>query len=187
MKIGILDIQGSVEEHFEALARLKVATVLVKKVEDFKEIPGLIIPGGESMTIGKLLDWYGLKREIVKRAKKGLAIWGTCAGAILMAKKVEGKDRANTLGLMNVAIARNAYGRQLESFEAEVKFLGKNFPGIFIRAPKIIEIREDVEVLGTYKKDVIAVKEGNFLATTFHPELTTNLAVHKYFVEMCRK
>lgn len=186
MKIGVLDIQGSVEEHFDALKTLGVEPVLVKKIEDFKEIKGLIIPGGESTTIGKLLNWFNLKKEIIRYAKKGRPVWGTCAGAILLAKNIEGKQKAETLNLMDITIERNAYGRQLDSFETEIEFNASTVPGIFIRAPKIVAIGAEVKILAQYKGEIVAAREKNFLVTNFHPELTEDLTVHKYFVEMCK-
>ncbi len=201
MKIGVLDIQGSVEEHFKALKKLssqKVEPVKVKTVDDLKKVRGLIIPGGESTTIGKLLKRFGLKDEIIKLAKSGkLAIWGTCAGAILLAKKIVGdkqKDHVEQLGLMDIAVERNAYGRQIESFETQLEFnLGPAanwygssvVSGIFIRAPKIVSVGKNVKILAKYKNKIVAVRQGKFLATNFHPELTDEINIHQYFVKMC--
>ncbi|MCK9186508.1 pyridoxal 5'-phosphate synthase glutaminase subunit PdxT [Candidatus Gracilibacteria bacterium] len=207
MKIGILDIQGSVEEHLEMLKKLKnVEAVLVKKSEDLKDVKGLILPGGESTTIGKLLRRFGLRDEIIKRVKKGMAVWGTCAGAILLSKKIVGKENADSLNLMDITVERNAYGRQLDSFETQVEFdlstkksteetdvLKKNtvrlcrIPAIFIRAPKILEVGKGVKILAKYKDEIIMAREKNMLVTTFHPELTDDLEVHQYFVKMCGK
>ncbi|PIZ75689.1 pyridoxal 5'-phosphate synthase glutaminase subunit PdxT [Candidatus Peregrinibacteria bacterium CG_4_10_14_0_2_um_filter_38_24] len=205
MKIGILDIQGSVEEHLKCLKKLKnMEAVLVKKIEDLKEVKGLIVPGGESTTIGKLLRRFGIRDEIIKRVKKGMAVWGTCAGAILLAKKIVGKENADSLGLMNIVVERNAYGRQLDSFETQVEFdtspkkdcCGKKLkntvrfcriPAIFIRAPKILEVGEGVEILARYKGEIVAARENNMLVTNFHPELTDDEKVHQYFVKMCEK
>lgn len=186
MKIGILDIQGSVEEHFDALKSIKVEPVLVKKTEDFESIQGLIIPGGESTTIGKLLKWFDLKKQIIKYAKKGMPIWGTCAGAILLAKKITGEQKADTLKLMDITIERNAYGRQLDSFETQIEFEGLIVHGVFIRAPKIVAIGKNVKILAKYKDEIVAAREKNLFATNFHPELTDNKSVHKYFVQMCK-
>lgn len=207
MKIGILDIQGSVEEHVEMLKKLKnVEVVLVKKIEDLNDIKGLIIPGGESTTIGKLLRRFGLRDEIIKRVKKGMTVWGTCAGAILLAKRIVGKENADSLNLMNITVERNAYGRQLDSFETEIevnlstrKSSKKNdvakkspvrlcrIPAIFIRAPKILEVEKGVEVLARYNGEIVAAREKNTLVTNFHPELTDDEEVHKYFVKMCEE
>ncbi len=175
MKIGILDIQGSVEEHAEVLRRLGVEAVFVKKVADLEEVDGLIIPGGESTTILKLMKKSGLREAILAKTKKGMALWGTCAGAILMAK--------GWLGLMDITIERNAYGRQLESFEGEVEFVDKRILGIFIRAPKIVRVGKEVEILGHCGKEVVAAREGNLFVTTFHPELTSDDYMHKLFLE----
>jgi len=194
-----LDIQGSVEEHFNSLQKLKgVEAVLVKKTSDLHGVRGLIIPGGESTTIGKLLKRFGLDLEIIKLFKKGkLAIWGTCAGAILIAKEIVGREQADSLNLMDITIERNAYGRQVDSFESELNFnfgVGKSgakkrdeqkIPAIFIRAPKIKSVGKGVEVLAEYEGEIIAVKEGKLLATTFHPEMTDDLKVHQYFAGMC--
>lgn len=191
MKIGILDIQGSVKEHEESLRRLGVEPVSVKLPEDLEDLSGLIIPGGESTTIGKLLKRFGLDEAIRKRAKDGMAIWGSCAGAILLAKRIPGDEKVSGLELMDIVIERNAYGRQLDSFETQIEFdlgsgsMGRLVPAIFIRAPKIAEVGKNVEILGKDKGWITAVKEGKFLATTFHPELTDDLSVHKYFLEMC--
>lgn len=204
MKIGVLDIQGSVEEHFKALKKLakasqKVEPVLVKNVDDLKGLQGLIIPGGESTTIGKLLKRFGLKDEIIKLAKSGkLAVWGTCAGAILLAKKIvsdKQKDRIEQLGLMDIAVERNAYGRQIESFETQIEFdLGtagaayapSAISGIFIRAPKIVSVGKNVKILAKNKNEIVAVRQGKFLATNFHPELTNDIDIHQYFMKMCK-
>jgi len=193
MKIGVLDIQGSVEEHFRSLSKLaNIKPCLIKKVEDLEGVSGLIIPGGESTTIGKLLRRFGLRDQIIRRAISSnpltkLAVWGTCAGAILMAKKIVGKQNADTMQLMDITIERNAYGRQLDSFESQVNFDGKNIPAIFIRAPKICSAGKKVSIISRYDGNIIAAKENNLLVTTFHPEMTDSLLVHKYFADMCQK
>ena len=203
MKIGVLDIQGSVAEHLAAIKKLKnsgggpmVEPVLVKNLDDLSGVSGLIIPGGESTTIGKLLRRFGLREEIIKRVREGsLAVWGTCAGAILLAKKIVGRQNADSLGLMDITVERNAYGRQIESFETQLEFdlgpagraiAGNVVPGIFIRAPKILAVGVGVEILAKHDGEIVAARQGNLLATNFHPELTDDLRVHGYFVEMCR-
>ncbi|MBU1992145.1 pyridoxal 5'-phosphate synthase glutaminase subunit PdxT [Patescibacteria group bacterium] len=171
MVIGILDIQGSVEEHFSALKKCGVEPVLVKKPEDLRGLSGLIIPGGESTTISKLLRWYKFGNL------KNLPIFGTCAGAILLAK----------MGLLNAEVDRNAYGRQLDSFETgiSVPILGKKkVEAIFIRAPKFKKVGKNVEVLAEYKSDPVFVRQGRILASTFHPELTDDMRIHEYFIKM---
>ena len=201
MKIGVLDIQGSVEEHLAMLGRLaeevvsdedgvqSLDVVAVKTAADMKGLKGLVVPGGESTTIGKLLRISGLREEIIRRAEKGMAVWGTCAGAILIAKQIVGDEQADILELMSIAVERNAYGRQLDSFEKEIDFLEGEEPrpidGVFIRAPRIDQIGEGVEIVVMDGSEIVAVREGRFLASTFHPELTEDLTMHRYFVEMC--
>ncbi|MCX6734719.1 MAG: pyridoxal 5'-phosphate synthase glutaminase subunit PdxT [Candidatus Peregrinibacteria bacterium] len=201
MKIGVLDIQGSVEEHLESLKKLaksgmKIEPILVKTPEALAQVSGLIIPGGESTTIGKLLRRFGLRDLIIERAKNGMAVWGTCAGAILLAKKIVGKQQADSLELMDIEVERNAYGRQLDSFETQLEFdlgsVGKSYagpgiPGVFIRAPKIVSVGEGVKILAQHKGEIVAARQKNLLVTNFHPELSDNLEVHKYFVGMCEK
>ncbi|MDZ4209977.1 MAG: pyridoxal 5'-phosphate synthase glutaminase subunit PdxT, partial [Candidatus Curtissbacteria bacterium] len=189
MKIGVLDIQGSVEEHFEALERLSIKPVLIKTSADFEGIKGLIIPGGESTAISKLLNWFDLKKDILEFSKGGRPIWGTCAGAILLAKEVLDGKGVKGLKLMDITVERNAYGRQLDSFETELEFnfeaKKKKIPAIFIRAPQFVRIGAACKVLAQHKGEIVAVKEGGLLATSFHPELTNDLGVHEYFVRMC--
>lgn len=190
-KIGVLDIQGSVEEHLAAIKKVGVVSIPVKTVDDLKKIDGLIFPGGESTTIGKLLRKFGLRNAIINRAKKGMPIYGTCAGAILLAKKIIGCEKADVLGLMNIGIKRNAYGRQIDSFETKIMFdfgsafAGQKIPAIFIRAPKIKSAGKNVKILAKCGGEIVAARENNFLVTMFHPELTDDLSVHKYFIEMC--
>jgi len=169
MKIGVLDIQGSVKEHFEALEKLEgIEPIRVKKVADLNELKGLIIPGGESTTIEKLLKRFCLWEEIVERTKnESLGIWGTCAGAILLSK----------MGLMKIEVERNAYGGQLDSFEEEIDFDGSLIPAVFIRAPKIKSVGKGVEVIANYRDDIVAARSEKILATTFHPELTEETIV----------
>lgn len=191
-KIGVLDIQGSVEEHVAAVRAAGALALPVKTAADLKKIGGLILPGGESTTIGKLLRKFALREAIISHAKKGMPIYGTCAGAILLAKKIVGLQKADTLGLMDIEIERNAYGRQIDSFETSVEFdfgpamHGKRkIPAVFIRAPKVKSVGKNVQILAKYKNEIVAARENNFLITMFHPELTDDLSVHKYFVKMC--
>ena len=146
--IGILAIHGSVEEHEASLKKCGIETLLVKSIDDLEKIDGLIIPGGESTTIGKLLNWYGIATILKKKIKKGLPVYGTCAGAILLAKKIIGHQKTQSLKVMDIEIERNGYGRQVDSFEGEVVLVicggmsvrQLKIPGIFIRAPKIKKI-----------------------------------------------
>ena len=180
MKIGVLDIQGSVVEHVAMLKKIGARVVRVKSKKDLVHIDGLIIPGGESTTIGKLMKKYGLDAEIKKRVAKGtLAMWGTCAGAILLAQ----------LGLIKIEVRRNAYGGQLESFEADISIpvLGeKPIRAPFIRAPQLEKISPRGEILAQYAGRPVMVRQGSLLATTFHPELTGDSRVHNYFLSLVK-
>ena len=186
MKIGILALQGDIQEHKTILKKLKVDVVEVRKKEDLKGVDGLIIPGGESTTIGKLMVDYGLDKEIIEKAKSGMGIYGTCAGAILLSKNIKHSTQPR-LGLMDIVIERNAYGRQLESFEAvlDIKKIGK-FHGVFIRAP-IIESCKDAEVLASYNNHPVFLVHQHIMITTFHPELTDDARIHKFFIELLKK
>ena len=195
LKIGVLALQGAVSEHIEALEKvmnklyLKGKVITVKKPEDLNDIAGLVIPGGESTTIDRLMVKTGIWERIIILAKKGLPILGTCAGAILLAKKggkqVE-QTRTILLNLMEMKVLRNAYGRQLNSFETDVKIpeIGnKLFRAVFIRAPVIEKVWGKTKVWAKYKNKIIGAKKGNVLALTFHPELTNDLRIHEYFVK----
>lgn len=187
MKIGVLDIQGSVAEHCEMLGRIDdVEVVRVKKVEDLDGLAGLILPGGESTTMGKLLSWYGLGDAICKKVESGeMALWGTCAGAILMAKEIMGDQRVQGLKLMDIVVERNAYGRQVDSFECELDFEGAGkVPAVFIRAPKITRVGEGVEILARHNGEIVAARQGKMLVTSFHPEMSSDERVHLAFVGM---
>jgi 5'-phosphate synthase pdxT subunit len=184
MRIGVLAVQGAFREHIEALRRCGCAVAEVRKKEELEAVDGLVIPGGESTTIGKLISSFGLADVIRERAYQGMPILGTCAGAILLAKEIIGSEQP-TLGLMEIKVQRNAYGRQVDSFEAELQIpvLGSDpFPGVFIRAPLITDVGPGAEVLATYKRGIVLVRQGKLLAATFHPELTADLRLHRYFL-----
>ena len=185
IKVGVLGIQGSIEEHVDMLGKIGVSAVIVKDEKALGQIDGLIMPGGESTTIGLLLKKTGLDKAIKKRAKEGMPIWGTCAGAILMANNFA-REKADSLKLMNISIDRNAYGRQLDSFETDLKFDGKDIPAVFIRAPKIVDKGGDVEILALDGSEIVAARENKMMVTTFHPELADSTVVHECFVKMCR-
>ncbi len=179
-------MQGAFREHAAALRKCGCDAVEIRKPADLEAIDALIIPGGESTTIGKLLNDYGLTEPILAKARDGLPVFGTCAGAILVAKELVDSDQPR-LGLMDIKVRRNAYGRQVDSFEVEVEIpvLGKEpFPAVFIRAPRIEDARPGVEVLARYREGIILVRQGNLLAATFHPELTEDLRLHRYFLRM---
>lgn len=187
--IGVLALQGDFAEHIAALKAVGSRQRLVRSLADVVGITGLILPGGESTTIGKLLISTKLDQWIIKQAKAGLPIYGTCAGCILIAKTV---DSPYTLKLIDITVQRNAYGRQLDSFESSLNVearysvpLGTRIiSGMFIRAPKITAVGHGVSVLIKYHSEPVLVQQGNILAGTFHPELTNNLAVHRYFVSL---
>ncbi len=187
MKIGVLASQGAFIEHIEKLRQLGVEATPVRMPEELEGLDGLIIPGGESTSIGRLMRDYKLTRAIRDRVKHGMSVFGTCAGMILMAGR--GDDPAfEPLGLMDIAVRRNAFGRQVESFEAELNVpeLGeKPFPGVFIRAPWVEQVNGTVEVLARLADGtIVAARDGKMLALAFHPELTDDLRFHQYFLEI---
>ena len=193
MRIGVLALQGAFIEHEKILEKIGVETFEIRKKSDLSNailnnsIHGLIIPGGESTTIDKLLHDIDLFDDIRKLISDGLPTFGTCAGLILLAKKIENDDRVH-LSLMDIKVKRNAYGRQLGSFftENEFKHIGK-VPMTFIRAPYITEVGENVEILSEVDGNIVAAKENNILVTSYHPELNDDLRVHKFFIDMCKK
>jgi 5'-phosphate synthase pdxT subunit len=187
--IGVLDLQGSVIEHVNTLNKLyEVNTVKVKNKVDLNKIDGLIIPGGESTTIGKLLKIYDVFDTLKKQIEEGLPVWGTCAGMILLAKNII-DDSIVHLGVMDISVRRNAYGSQLDSFYTKGKVLKvseNEIPMVFIRAPWIEEVGSNIEVLSKIEEKIVAAKYKNIIVTSFHPELTEDLTFHKYFVGICK-
>ncbi|MDT8903488.1 pyridoxal 5'-phosphate synthase glutaminase subunit PdxT [Anaeroselena agilis] len=186
MKIGVLALQGAFREHRWMLERCGAEAVEVRKPEDLDDLAGLVIPGGESTTIGKLLVEWGLMDKIRTRAAAGMAIYGTCAGMILLAREIVGSDQPR-LGLMDVAVRRNAFGRQRESFEADLKvpeFGAEPVRAVFIRAPYIESAGPGVKIMAAVGDHIVIARQGNLLATAFHPELTNDDRIHKYFIEM---
>jgi 5'-phosphate synthase pdxT subunit len=187
MKIGVLAAQGAFAEHIATLNKLDAEALPVRLPGELKGIEGLILPGGESTTIGRLMDDYDLMKEITGLASTGLPVFGTCAGLILMARQISGNS-ARALGLMDITVKRNAFGRQVDSFETELKIpvLGeKAFPGVFIRAPIIETCGDDVEALSRLADGtVVAARQGKLIATAFHPELTDDLRFHRYFIDI---
>jgi len=184
--IGVLDLQGGVVEHLEHLAALGVPAKRVKRAADFAGLSGLIVPGGESTCLIRLLRRYGLDREIEERFRAGLKLWGTCAGAIILAREILGE--APALGLMDIAIERNAFGSQLDSFNLTMDVPAvdpKPVPLTFIRAPKIVRLGEGVSPLLEIDGYYAAAEDEDILVTVFHPELTPSLAFHRYFASKC--
>ena len=186
-RVGVLGLQGDFREHLEVLRRMGIDAVDVRKREQLEDVDALIIPGGESTTIGKLADLYGLTEEIRSRARDGMPVWGTCAGAIFIATRVPGRPQT-ILGLMDMTVERNAFGRQVDSFEADldVPRLGRDaFHAVFIRAPKIASVGPDVDVLARLADGtIVAAQQGKILATSFHPELTPDQRFHRYLVDL---
>lgn len=187
MKVGVLALQGAVAEHIRSIESAGAEGVPVKHPEQLDELGGLIIPGGESTTIGKLMRKYGFIDAIRSFAEQGKPVFGTCAGLIVMAKEIEGGEEAH-LGLMNIKVSRNAFGRQRESFETdlEVKGLSEPLRAVFIRAPLITEVGTGVEILSTYKEEIVTARQDNLLVSSFHPELTDDFSLHAYFLEMIK-
>jgi 5'-phosphate synthase pdxT subunit len=190
MKIGVLALQGDFGLHARALARCGVQAVEVRKPEALEEIDGLVIPGGESTTLLKLMGAWNFVPALEKFHAAGRPIFGTCAGCILLAREVD-NPRQPSLGFIDLAVERNAYGRQRESFEARGPALLGPAPRplemVFIRAPRIRRIGPGVEVLARHEADPVLVRQGSVLAGTFHPELTDDTAVHEYFCRMVRE
>jgi len=189
MRIGVLALQGAFREHCWMLEDCGVEAVEVRKAVELDEIQGLIIPGGESTTIGKLLIDWGLMARIKERAAEGMAVYGTCAGMILLAKHIVGSEQPR-LGLMDTSVRRNAFGRQCESFEADlyVKEFGEEpVRAVFIRAPYIEEAGAQVKVLAAVEGKIVIARQDKLLATAFHPELTKDKRIHQYFIEMIRE
>ena len=187
MRVGVLALQGSFAEHAEALRAAGASPVLVRLPAHMEGIAGLIIPGGESTTIGKLLVNSGLLEPLRAAVQKGMPVYGTCAGMILLARDIGGRDQP-LIGVMDITVKRNAFGRQLDSFEEtlSVPSVGPEpFRGVFIRAPLIEKTGVGVSVLATLPDGrVVAARQGRLLATAFHPELTSDARVHRYFLEM---
>lgn len=187
MKIGVLALQGAVREHRNALAALGMEPVEVRYPEQLTEVQGLIIPGGESTTVGKLMIRYGMLNPLVEMGRNGFPIFGTCTGLILLAKDISGSEQPR-LGLIDMTVERNAFGRQIASFEMDMPIpaLGEEpFHAIFIRAPYIIATGPEVEILARMEEKILLVRQGNLLAAAFHPELTGDLRLHRYFIERC--
>ncbi|WP_433775525.1 pyridoxal 5'-phosphate synthase glutaminase subunit PdxT [Bacillus wiedmannii] len=188
VKIGVLGLQGAVREHIKSVEASGAEAVVVKRIEQLEEIDGLILPGGESTTMRRLIDKYAFMEPLRIFAKSGKPMFGTCAGMILLAKTLIGYEEAH-IGAMDITVERNAFGRQKDSFEAalSIKGVGEDFVGVFIRAPYVVDVADDVEVLSMHGDRMVAVRQGPFLAASFHPELTDDHRVTAYFVEMVKE
>lgn len=199
MKIGVIGLQGAVSEHIEvakrAMQRLGVQgeVTWVGRPEQLDDLNGIIIPGGESTTIGKLMLRTGLFEKVKQKARNGMPVLGTCAGLITLAKRGDEqivRTKQPLLGLMDISAVRNAFGRQRESFEVdlEVPILGeKPLRCVFIRAPAVEKVWGDVQVLAKFQEKIVGVRQDNLLAVAFHPELTPDTRLHEYFLRMCQE
>ena len=190
MKIGVLAIQGDFAEHIASLKKLGIEGREVRLPGHLEGMDGLIIPGGESTTLSRLMNIYELREPIEQMARQGKPVWGTCAGMIMMAHEITEQDPI-PLKLLDIGVHRNAFGRQVDSFEQDLEiaeFDGAPFHGIFIRAPVIFRVGEGVEVLATVSEgQPVAVRQGSLLATAFHPELTTDSRFHQHFLDLIAK
>lgn len=193
MKIGVLALQGDFREHLEAAKAAGHAALSVKRIDELNEVDALIIPGGESTTIAHLAKVFGLFEPIKARINSGMPTYGSCAGMILLADKIINPSPGQeTFGGLDISVRRNAFGRQVDSFESELEFVGSKMNAVFIRAPWVENVGKNVEVLASVKSTdgqihPVAVRQGGLLATSFHPELTNDLRVHSYFFdEICQ-
>ncbi|MBX9970938.1 pyridoxal 5'-phosphate synthase glutaminase subunit PdxT [Priestia aryabhattai] len=185
VKVGVLGLQGAFREHAQALEAADAEAIIIKKVEQLDEIDGLILPGGESTAMRRLIDKYDFMEPLRQFAQAGKPVFGTCAGLILLAGQIVDREEPH-LGVMDITVARNSFGRQRDSFEAalNIKDIGEDFIGVFIRAPHIVEVGENVEVLAMHNDRIVAARQGQFLGCSFHPELTDDARMAQYFVAM---
>jgi len=188
MRIGVLALQGDVSEHILALQRSApdLEVVAARRLGQIEKCQALVIPGGESTTIRRQMDGSGITRELVAAARSGMPVMATCAGMVLISKEIVGEGRFRPLELMDIAVSRNAFGPQRESFEADLDFKGLDRPyrAVFIRAPLIVAAGQGVEVLARLDEGVVAAREKNLLALAFHPELTDDSRIHRIFLNM---
>ncbi|RHW30929.1 pyridoxal 5'-phosphate synthase glutaminase subunit PdxT [Neobacillus notoginsengisoli] len=185
VKIGVLALQGAVREHVNSVIASGGEAVEIKTVDQLHDVDGLILPGGESTAMRKLIDQYGFMEELRAFAASGRPMFGTCAGLILLAKDLVGYGEPH-IGVMDVTVERNSFGRQRESFETELSVAGvaEAFPAVFIRGPHIVEVGDGVEVLARHNGRIVAARQGQFLGCSFHPELTDDHRMAAYFINM---
>ncbi|WP_042354597.1 pyridoxal 5'-phosphate synthase glutaminase subunit PdxT [Bacillus rubiinfantis] len=188
IKIGVLALQGAVREHLQSLEACGVTALAIKHKEELNEVDGLILPGGESTTMRRLIDKYDFLDALKEFAQAGKPMFGTCAGLILLAKNLAGYQEPH-IGVMDVTVERNSFGRQVDSFEANlaIRNIADDFPAVFIRAPHIVEAGENVEVLAKHNNRIVAARDGQFLGCSFHPELTNDHRITAYFVKMVKE
>ncbi len=187
MEVGVLALQGDFAEHIAVLKRLGVTGREIRLPEQLEDMNGLIIPGGESTTLSRLMSIYSMREPIERMSRQGKAIWGTCAGMIMVAQEITEEDPV-PLKLMDIGVLRNGYGRQVDSFEQDLQVIDLGptpFHGVFIRAPVITRVGREVKVMATLPDgQPVAVRQGNLLATSFHPELTADNRLHQYFLDL---
>jgi pyridoxal 5'-phosphate synthase pdxT subunit len=190
VKIGVLALQGDVREHARAIEGAGATAIPVKSADEIDTVDALVLPGGESTTIGRLLDRFGLLERLRARVASGMPLYGTCSGMILMAKEITGPHAAeHRIEALDITVRRNAYGRQVDSFEADVEVAGLRDPfrAVFIRAPVVERVGPDVEVVATHDGSPVVVREGALLASSFHPEMTADGRLHELFVDMAKR
>jgi 5'-phosphate synthase pdxT subunit len=192
-QIGILALQGDIDKHAQSIEKAGARSLPVRNEKQLRQIDGLIIPGGESTTIGKLLERFSLLEPLRKKITEGLPVFGTCAGTILLAKTIIHKTNKSDqprIGTMDITVSRNAYGPQIESFETDITFSFSGKPvirAVFIRSPIIMRIGRQVTILGVFEDKPVLIRQAHMLAATFHPELTDDTRIHAYFLEMIRE
>jgi pyridoxal 5'-phosphate synthase pdxT subunit len=187
VKIGVLALQGAVREHIMSVEACGAEAIAIKRIEELEEVDGLILPGGESTAMRRLIDKYDFMDALKEFAREGKPMFGTCAGLILLAKNIVGHDPH--IGVMDIKVERNSFGRQVDSFEADlaVKDVADSYPAVFIRAPHIVEAGAEVEILAKNNDRIVAAREGQYLGCSFHPELTEDHRLTAYFIEMVKE
>jgi len=185
MQIGVLALQGAFAAHSDCLTSIGVQSIEVRNPEQLKSVDALLMPGGESSTMSQLLESSGLFDPISSRIVDGMPVFGTCAGMILLASEIlDGRSDQRSFSAIDISVRRNAFGRQVDSFEATIKSSVGDFHGVFIRAPRIERVGDEVEVLGSINNEPVLVRQGNVLAASFHPELSNDARLHEYFVSI---
>ena len=185
MQVGVLALQGAFAAHSDCLTSIGVQSIEVRNPEQLSSVDALLMPGGESSTMSQLLESSGLFDPIAARIADGMPVFGTCAGMILLASEIlDGRSDQRSFSAIDISVRRNAFGRQVDSFEATVNSSVGDFHGVFIRAPRIERVGENVEVLGSINDEPVLVRQGNVLAASFHPELSNDARLHEYFVSI---
>lgn len=188
VKVGVLGLQGAVREHVRSIEECGAEAIVIKRKEQLDDVDGLILPGGESTTMRRLIDKYDFMDSLKQFAQAGKPMFGTCAGLILLAKTINGYEEPH-IGVMDVIVERNSFGRQKESFEADLDIAGvaEDFQAVFIRAPHIVQAGENVEILAKHNERIVAAREDNILGCSFHPELTDDHRLTSYFIHMIKE